>query len=195
LPEDDERRLIAESLASLERATGTRPRGWLSIARSQSWNTPRLLAEAGVDYCCDWPNDELPFEMSTDAGPLIALPSNHELSDRQILAVQQQSVDSYAEQMRDAYSWLDAEAQQFGGRMLPLHLTPLHHWPAVPHRSLRGPPGMARGAAGRLVRARGRDRRRVEGAVTLAVRNPRTGEHDYTIEPLNAGKWRRSRPG
>lgn len=124
LAEDEERALIADSLDSLERATGTRPRGWLSIARSQSWNTPRLLAEAGVEYCCDWPNDELPYEMATDAGPLVNMPLNHELSDRQILTVQQQGVDSYTEQVRDAYAWLDAEAGRYGGRMLPLHLTP-----------------------------------------------------------------------
>ena len=43
LPLDEERGLIAESLDTLERATGVRPQGWLSIARSQSWNTPFLL--------------------------------------------------------------------------------------------------------------------------------------------------------
>ena len=47
LDEADERALIATSLDTLERVAGTRPTGWLSIARSQSWNTPRLLAEAG----------------------------------------------------------------------------------------------------------------------------------------------------
>ncbi|MCP8890747.1 hypothetical protein [Sphingomonas faeni] len=53
------------------------------------------------------------------------VPLNHELSDRQILNVQQQSVDSYAEQILDAHYWLSAEAaMQGGGRLLPLHLTP-----------------------------------------------------------------------
>lgn len=124
LAEDGERALIAESLDTLEQASGTRPRGWLSIARSQSFNTPRLLAEAGVDYMCDWVNDELPYRMTTEAGGIVNIPLNHELSDRQIINVQQQSVDSYAQQMRDAYGWLAAEAGTFGGRMLPLHLTP-----------------------------------------------------------------------
>ncbi|WP_298675216.1 polysaccharide deacetylase family protein [uncultured Sphingomonas sp.] len=125
LAEEDERALIATSLDTLTRVSGTRPRGWLSIARSESWNTPRLLAEAGFDYLCDWPNDELPYRMATTAGGIVSLPLNHELSDRQILTVQQQSVDSYAEQIRDAYGWLAAEAASGGGgRMLPLHLTP-----------------------------------------------------------------------
>jgi len=124
LPVEEERALIATSLDTLERITGTRPRGWLSIARSQSFATPRLLAEAGVAYMCDWSHDELPVRFQTDAGPIVNIPLNHELSDRQILTVQQQSVDSYVEQMQDAYGWLEREAKTHGGRMLPLHLTP-----------------------------------------------------------------------
>lgn len=121
LPIDDERALITNSLDAIERVAGTRPRGWLSIARSQSWNTLDLLRDAGLDYTCDWVNDELPYRFTNG---LIDLPLNHELSDRQIITVQQQSADSYAQQMRDAYDWLSAEAAREGGRMLPLHVTP-----------------------------------------------------------------------
>ena len=121
LPIEEERALIAQSLDTLERVSGTRPVGWLSIARSQSWNTPDLLSEAGVKYCCDWVNDELPYVFKNG---LINLPLNHELSDRQIITVQQQSVTSYAEAMRDAFDWLAGEAGAHGGRMLPLHITP-----------------------------------------------------------------------
>ena len=124
LDEAAERALVAGSLASLERVTGTRPRGWLSIARSQSVNTPRLLAEAGLDYMCDWVNDELPFRFHTPAGDLVNLPLNHELSDRQILVAQQHPVDGYVEQMLDAFDLLADEAARFGGRVLPLNVTP-----------------------------------------------------------------------
>lgn len=122
LPEADERALIQQSLEALEKASGQRPRGWLSIARSQSWNTVRLLKEAGLDYCCDWVNDELPWRFNNG---LINLPLNHELSDRQIVTVQQHSAESYAQQMTDAYDWLSREATQSGGgRLLPLNVTP-----------------------------------------------------------------------
>ena len=124
MDEAKERALVSGSLDGLEKATGTRPRGWLSIARSQSFNTARLLAEAGVDYMCDWVNDELPYAFQTQAGSITNLPLNHELSDRQIINVQQQSVDSYALQMTDAANWLLGEAEKFGGRMMPMHLTP-----------------------------------------------------------------------
>jgi allantoinase len=121
LPIEDERVLISKSIDTLERVTGTRPQGWLSIARSQSWNTTDLLRDAGVRYCCDWVNDELPYRF---ANGLINLPLNHELSDRQMITVQQQSADSYAQAIGDAFDWLAGEVVQYGGRMLPLHLTP-----------------------------------------------------------------------
>lgn len=122
--ESYERDLIARSLDTLEKVSGTRPKGWLSIARSQSFNTPRLLKEAGLTYMCDWPNDELPYRFTTEAGDIINVPLNHELSDRQIINVQQNSVDSYVLQMMDSYAWLRAESQKYGGRMLPMHITP-----------------------------------------------------------------------
>jgi allantoinase len=121
---DDERALISSSLASLERVTGERPKGWMSIARSQSFDTPRYLVEAGLEFMCDWVNDELPYRFDTAAGGIVNVPINHELSDRQIITVQQNSADSWAQQMQDAYALLAREVARFGGRMLPLHVTP-----------------------------------------------------------------------
>jgi len=124
LPEDAERALIAQSLDTIAAVAGTRPTGWMSIARSQSFNTPRLLAEAGLGYMCDWVNDELPYRFHTAGGDLVNVPITHELSDRQIITVQQNSADSYVEQIQDAYRLLAHEAKRFGGRMLPLNVTP-----------------------------------------------------------------------
>tara|TARA_R110001606_G_scaffold193130_4_gene340894 strand:+ start:4451 stop:5362 length:912 start_codon:yes stop_codon:yes gene_type:complete len=121
LPEADERLLIERSAEILQQATGKRPRGWMSIARSQSFNTPRLLKEAGFSYMCDWVNDDLPYLFKTEAGSIVNVPVNHELSDRQIITVQQNSAESYAQQMQDAHAWLAGEAAP---RMLPLHITP-----------------------------------------------------------------------
>lgn len=124
LPEAEERELILRARDILAAATGRAPRGWQSIARSQSWNTPHLLAEAGFDYMCDWVNDDLPYHASTRAGPIVSLPFNYELSDRQMIGVQQQSIASLTQQVDDAFDWLKQEAARFGGRILPLTLTP-----------------------------------------------------------------------
>ncbi|MFT4026006.1 MAG: polysaccharide deacetylase family protein [Novosphingobium sp.] len=125
MDEAEERALILEARDRLAEATGTTPRGWQSIARSQSFNTPRLLVEAGFDYMCDWVNDDLPYLATTAAGTIVSVPFNHELSDRQMIAVQQQSMDSVVQQIEDALAWLRAESAQYGaGRVLPFTLTP-----------------------------------------------------------------------
>ncbi|MEL7197745.1 MAG: polysaccharide deacetylase family protein [Pseudomonadota bacterium] len=126
LPEDEERALIADSLSRLEAASGVKPKGWHSIARSQSWRTADILAERGLAYTCDWVNDELPYRFQNG---LVNLPLNTELSDRMIVATQQHSTQGWAQMMRDSFDWLAAEAKgtdytQGGGRMLPIQLTP-----------------------------------------------------------------------
>lgn len=122
LPEDEEAALVGRALDALRPFA---PRGWLSIARSQSWATPRLLAGAGLDYCLDWPNDELPYWQTTTAGPLVNIPLNHELSDRRIIVEGQQTAADWAQQVADAFDWLAREARETGAaRLLPLHLTP-----------------------------------------------------------------------
>ncbi len=121
LGEDAERALITATRDRL-RALGVQPDGWLSIARSQSFATPDVLVEAGYRYACDWVNDELPYRFHNG---LINMPLNHELSDRQIITVQQQSADSWAQSLEDAFDWLAGEAAATGAaRMLPIHVTP-----------------------------------------------------------------------
>ena len=56
----EEESLVVQSLDLLAKALGQKPRGWLSPAKSQSWSTPDLLRKHGIEYCCDWDNDEMP---------------------------------------------------------------------------------------------------------------------------------------
>lgn len=122
LSESSERALVSDALDRLEAATGVRPQGWLSLARSQSWRTADLLQEHGLAYCCDWVNDELPWRF---ANGLVNLPLSVDLSDRQIVAVQQHSAEAWAQMMRDAFDWLASEAAaQSSARVLPIQLTP-----------------------------------------------------------------------
>ena len=74
LAEAEERQWISHSLEVLQRISGQRIRGWLSPAKSESHNTLDLLKEAGLDYVCDWVNDDMPYAMHTRAGELMAMP-------------------------------------------------------------------------------------------------------------------------
>jgi len=79
--EAEERKLITDIAATIQKHTGTKPRGWLSPALSESFNTPDLLAEAGFDYVANWVNDEQPYPMKVKKGTMISIPYAIEIND------------------------------------------------------------------------------------------------------------------
>ena len=81
LNENDERALIAETTAAIEKHSGTRPRGWLGPWISQSHVTPDLLQEAGYNYLLDWCHDDQPVWMKTRKGRILSVPYPQELND------------------------------------------------------------------------------------------------------------------
>lgn len=124
--------LIRRSLDLLRAQSGQAIRGWLSPGKLNSALTPDLLKAAGLDYFCDWVNDELPYPFRTAHGPLWAMPLSTELEDRFVLLDNLHSAPSWAEQVIDAAQLLHAEAAQEGGRLLTLNL---HPWViGQPHR-------------------------------------------------------------
>jgi allantoinase len=108
MSEDNERAYIAESLDRLEAALGQRPRGWLGPEQSESERTPQLLGEAGVDYTCDWPNDEQPYLMTTP-GPLVAVPPSYALDDAYLIGVRATRPDFYGESVVRCFQQLARE--------------------------------------------------------------------------------------
>lgn len=123
-PEADEKAIIEGTLNAFSDNAGLRPTGWMSPARSESHATPALLAEAGLDYVCDWVNDDMPYKMSTKAGTLYAMPHTYELEDRHTLLNLGQREEVYIEQILAAHDRLSSEAAAHGGRILHLALTP-----------------------------------------------------------------------
>jgi peptidoglycan/xylan/chitin deacetylase (PgdA/CDA1 family) len=81
LDEHAEREYIRSSLADITRGTGRRPQGWLGPEYGESARTPPLLAEQGLAYLLDWPNDEQPYWMTTPAGNILSIPIMAELDD------------------------------------------------------------------------------------------------------------------
>ena len=132
---DAERELIQRSLEGLRSATGQPVTGWLSPSKSQSGNTPALLVEHGIEYMCDWINDDMPYPFRTPAGEITAMPLSTELEDRFIIQANLHSEAEYADQICDAFDYLYAEAAEQGGRMLALSI---HPWVlGQPHRIAR----------------------------------------------------------
>lgn len=128
----EESEWIKRSVDTLRETFNQPVTGWLSPGRLQSPNTPDLLAEHGIEYMCDWVNDDLPYTFNTASSPLTAMPLSNELDDFFILCNNLHSEDSYAEQIQDACDLLLSEAQQQGGRLLALNI---HPWLlGQPHR-------------------------------------------------------------
>lgn len=130
---DDERVTIQKAVNTLREASGQSVRGWLSPARNQSENTPDLIAEAGIDFCCDWVNDDLPYDFKTTSGNITMLPLQTEIEDAFVIGSNLHSEDSWVAQVIDAVDYLieDAKANN-SGRMLGLSL---HPWmTGQPHR-------------------------------------------------------------
>lgn len=135
--EEDEREAIARSIDTIESATGIRPTTWFSAEGVESFRTPALLAEAGIDTVLDWPNDEQPVLMATegvlagvgkheDAPPMASLPLFLEADDEFALWHRRVSLDGWREIVTGAATRMhrDGAEHPAGGRLLMLTLRP-----------------------------------------------------------------------
>lgn len=135
IEEAAERRQLQQAVATLRSAFGAGVRGWHSPGFSQSKRTLDLIAEAGLDYVTDWANDDMPYAVTTSAGPLTAMPLFFDLSDQRMLHQQHMATGDFTGAVLAAHAALDAEARATGGgRILTLAVTP---WlMGQPHRIL-----------------------------------------------------------
>ncbi|MBU2919581.1 polysaccharide deacetylase family protein [Psychrosphaera sp. F3M07] len=134
----EESNLVKSSIEQLRILTDQDIKGWISPARNESENTPELLAQNGIEYFCDWVNDDMPYQFKTQKGNLWAMPLSNELEDKFVLMNNLHSEDSYVEQIKDACDFLIKEAKGLqnnrgkGGRILALNI---HPWMlGQPHR-------------------------------------------------------------
>jgi allantoinase len=124
LPQAGEKRLIDETLSILQRVSGQTIRGWLSPARAESFATLDLIRDAGIDYVCDWVNDDMPYAMETVSGALYTMPLPNDIDDHTLLIQSHHSEDQYTQQICDQFDVLHDEAAREGGRILALSLHP-----------------------------------------------------------------------
>jgi peptidoglycan/xylan/chitin deacetylase (PgdA/CDA1 family) len=135
--EEEERLAIARSLEAIASATGIRPTTWFSAEGVESFRTPALLAEAGVDTVLDWPNDEQPVAMTTDdvlpgvhrpagTAPMVSLPLFLEADDEFALWHRRVSLDGWRDIITGAAARMhrDGAEHPAGSRLLMLTLRP-----------------------------------------------------------------------
>ncbi|HZU07927.1 MAG TPA: polysaccharide deacetylase family protein [Chloroflexota bacterium] len=132
LSEAEEREVIARTLARIEQAVGRRPRGWLGPGLAETWRTPDLLAEAGIEYVGDWCADDQPFPMRVARGELIAMPYTVELNDIPLFLHHHFTGQQFYEAIRDQFDVLYQEGRE-SGRVMAIALHPFIT--GVPHRA------------------------------------------------------------
>ena len=127
MSEAEEKAEIAESLAAIEKAAGARPKGWLGQDYGESQRTPKLLADAGLDYVLDWPNDDQPYPMKVGK-PFVSMPNQPEWDDVQQLLLRRIPTPRYPDMVGEAFELLHQE----GGQVFNLSV---HPWlMGMPHR-------------------------------------------------------------
>ena len=122
LSEAEERAEIAASIAAVERAAGHRPTGWISQDYGESARTPGLVAEAGLDWLMDWPNDDQPFWINPEK-PIVSIPNHNEWDDVQLLWLRRVPTPRYPELIAEAFDTLWTEGAA-SGRVMQLGLHP-----------------------------------------------------------------------
>jgi allantoinase len=119
MSEEEERSEIGTAIAEVEKVSGVRPKGWLGQEYGESQRTPQLLADAGLDYVLDWPNDDQPYPMKVGK-PFVSMPNQPEWDDVQQLWLRRIATPRYPDLVGDAFERLHQE----GGQVFNLSVHP-----------------------------------------------------------------------
>jgi peptidoglycan/xylan/chitin deacetylase (PgdA/CDA1 family) len=131
-PPGEEKGIIQRTLATIAKASGARPVGWLGSGLQETWDTLDLLAAEGCEYVCDWTNDDQPYEMSLDGGRrLVSVPYSHEINDKPVFERAHRTADEFREMICRQFDVLYREGAE-SGRVMAIALHP--YLTGVPHR-------------------------------------------------------------
>jgi peptidoglycan/xylan/chitin deacetylase (PgdA/CDA1 family) len=129
--EQDQRAVVRKSIDTIRAFTGKAPRGWLGPGLAETWDTPDVLAQEGIEYLCDWVADDQPFELKTTSRPLVVVPYSVEINDIPMLQIQHHRASELLDRARDQFDRLYEEGQH-SARVMAIAVHP--YITGVPHR-------------------------------------------------------------
>ncbi|OSP54707.1 polysaccharide deacetylase family protein [Pseudoruegeria sp. SK021] len=97
--------------ARIEGAEGDRPGGWSSPWLAQTEATVDLLKQTGYRYLLDLRLDDQPVWLTTETGPLLALPYALELNDSTTIIGRQTTADAFSKMIIDEFDELRLAAE------------------------------------------------------------------------------------
>ena len=122
MDEAQERAIIEDALATVEKHTGQRIAGWLAPALTHTERTMDLLAEYGVLYTCDLFCDDQPQPVKVRKNRLISMPYSLEMNDIIVYNVHLAPPRRYAALLKANFDQLYEEGADSGTVMcIPLH--------------------------------------------------------------------------
>jgi peptidoglycan/xylan/chitin deacetylase (PgdA/CDA1 family) len=110
--EKDERIVIRKTIQVIKDFTGKAPRGWMGPQLAETWNTPDILAEEGIEYVADWVNDDEPYPLKVKNGSLVSLPYTVELNDIPVHLIFHEPSSGLYDRARSAFDTLYAEGKE-----------------------------------------------------------------------------------
>lgn len=110
--EPDERAAIRRTIDTIRDFSGTAPRGWMGPGLSETFDTPDILAAEGIEYVCDWCNDDQPYPLKVKSGSLISVPYTVELNDIPVYLVQHHRSPELFARAKDQFDTLYAEGAE-----------------------------------------------------------------------------------
>jgi len=129
---DEEAQIIRNTFATIEKATGKRPTGWLSSGLQETWDTLDHLVNNGCEYVADWCNDDQPYQMTLDDGrTIIAMPYTQQLNDKSAIERRFMTGEAFAQMICNQFDVLYREGAT-SGRVMAIALHP--YLIGVPHR-------------------------------------------------------------
>jgi peptidoglycan/xylan/chitin deacetylase (PgdA/CDA1 family) len=129
--EPDEREVIQRTIRTIKEFTGQAPRGWMGPGLAETFHTPDILAEAGIEYVCDWCNDDQPYVMRVKSGRLVSIPYTLEINDIPIYLIQHHRSPEIFERAREHFDTLYREGAE-SARIMAISTHP--YITGVPHR-------------------------------------------------------------
>jgi peptidoglycan/xylan/chitin deacetylase (PgdA/CDA1 family) len=131
LGRDEGRELVLSTFDRIEKATGIRPKGWLSSGLQQNWTTLNDLIEAGATYVADWINDDQPYLMDVDGKSIASIPYSGEINDIPQVLRGGHTSEVFADMAKRQFDTLYREGAE-SGRVMAMALHPFIT--GVPHR-------------------------------------------------------------
>ncbi len=122
MDERQERAVLEDSIATVERATGQRIRGYLAPALTHTERTFDLLGEYDFWYTCDLFQDDQPQPIKTKSGRLVSMPYSLEVNDVIAYGPLAMTPWRYADILKRHFDQLLEEGAESGTVMcIPLH--------------------------------------------------------------------------